>query len=107
MIRMTLGEVATVVGGSVSPEHATAVLTAPASVDSRIVEPGGLFVAVPGEHVDGHDFVADAIANGAAGVLAGRPVDAACVVVPDVTVALAQLAHHVVKRIPALVIGIT
>ena len=29
-----------------------------ATVDSRQVIPGGLFVALPGEHVDGHDFVA-------------------------------------------------
>jgi UDP-N-acetylmuramoyl-tripeptide--D-alanyl-D-alanine ligase len=36
-----------------------------ATVDSRQVIPGGLFVALPGEHVDGHDFVADAFQRGA------------------------------------------
>jgi UDP-N-acetylmuramoyl-tripeptide--D-alanyl-D-alanine ligase len=36
-----------------------------AAVDSRQVIPGGLFVALPGEHVDGHDFVSDAFQRGA------------------------------------------
>ena len=36
-----------------------------ATVDSRQVIPGGLFVALPGEHVDGHDFVTDAFQRGA------------------------------------------
>ncbi|MCA9969308.1 MAG: hypothetical protein KC425_03785, partial [Anaerolineales bacterium] len=34
-------------------------------VDSRQVRPGSLFVAFPGEKVDGHDFVAQAFAAGA------------------------------------------
>jgi UDP-N-acetylmuramoyl-tripeptide--D-alanyl-D-alanine ligase len=107
MIRMTLEKIAGVVGGTVSPEHAAVVVSAPASVDSRAIDAGGLFVALAGEHVDGHDYVDGAIANGAAAVLASRLVDAPCVVVPDVTVALGALARHVVKRIPAVVIGIT
>jgi UDP-N-acetylmuramoyl-L-alanyl-D-glutamate--2,6-diaminopimelate ligase len=41
--------------------------------DSRDVTPGVVFVAVPGEHVDGHDFIADALRAGAAAVLAERP----------------------------------
>lgn len=36
-----------------------------AVVDSRLVIPGSLFVALPGEHVDGHDYVADAFQRGA------------------------------------------
>ena len=35
--------------------------------DSRRVTPGALFFAVPGVHVDGHEFVAEAIAAGAVG----------------------------------------
>ncbi|MCA9926928.1 MAG: UDP-N-acetylmuramoyl-tripeptide--D-alanyl-D-alanine ligase [Anaerolineales bacterium] len=42
-------------------------------MDSREVERGSLFVAVQGEHVDGHDYVADAFANGAVAALVERP----------------------------------
>lgn len=47
-----------------------------ASVDSRQVEPGALFVALPGERMDGHDFVADAFKRGAVVALIQRDVDA-------------------------------
>lgn len=40
--------------------------------DSRRVTPGTLFFAVPGDHVDGHDFVTDAVAAGAVGVVVER-----------------------------------
>lgn len=40
--------------------------------DSRDVEPGALFVAVPGDHVDGHTFIRDAVAAGAAAVVCER-----------------------------------
>jgi len=44
--------------------------------DSRAVTPGSLFVAVPGDHVDGHDYVADAARRGATIALVERRVDA-------------------------------
>ena len=44
--------------------------------DSRKVEPGSLFVAVPGERVDGHDFVDRVLAAGAAALVVGRAVTA-------------------------------
>jgi UDP-N-acetylmuramoyl-tripeptide--D-alanyl-D-alanine ligase len=43
----------------IRPNNANLVITE-AAIDSRQVIPGGLFVALPGEHVDGHNFVADA-----------------------------------------------
>ena len=46
------------------PAQASTVITE-AAVDSRQVIPGGLFVALPGEHVDGHDYVEDAFQRGA------------------------------------------
>ena len=46
------------------PAQANTVITE-AAVDSRQVIPGGLFVALPGERVDGHDFVEDAFQRGA------------------------------------------
>ena len=39
-------------------------------VDSRKVEPGDIFVALAGEHTDGHQFIGDALASGAKGILA-------------------------------------
>ena len=41
--------------------------------DSRQVRPGMLFVAIPGQGADGHDFVPAAVAAGAAGVIVERP----------------------------------
>jgi UDP-N-acetylmuramoyl-tripeptide--D-alanyl-D-alanine ligase len=55
------------------PDWATQVITE-AVVDSRHVIPGCLFVALLGEKVDGHDYVADAFANGAAFALIQREV---------------------------------
>ena len=108
MIPLRLEQIAAIVGGDVHPaDGGDVVVTGPASVDSRVVDPGGLFAAIAGEHVDGHDFVADAVGHGAVAVLASRRVDAPCVVVPDVTAALGQLAHAVLDRIDPVVVGIT
>lgn len=66
-------------------------------IDSRNVKNGSLFVAVAGEHVDGHEFIRDALAKGAAAVVAetGRRVDAApatIAFVPDSRRALSAIA---------------
>jgi UDP-N-acetylmuramoyl-tripeptide--D-alanyl-D-alanine ligase len=66
--------------------------------DSRYVGPGGLFVAVTGAKVDGHDYVPQAMAAGAACVLAARPVGAPAVVVDDVQAALGRLAQYALTR---------
>ena len=49
---------------NIRPAQANTVITE-AAVDSRLAIPGGLFVALPGERLDGHDFVADAFQRGA------------------------------------------
>ena len=110
MISLTAAEIAALTGGRC---HASADIrvTAPAVVDSRLVETGGLFVALPGEHVDGHDFAAAALAGGAALVLAEREVDGPCVVVDDGERALGAIAREVLRRLRTAgeitVIGIT
>lgn len=97
MIEMTLAEIADVVGGVA---HGDATVTGAAFVDTRTAEPGGLFVAVVGERVDGHDFAGTAQDAGAAAVLGSRPTEAPTVVVDDVVRAVGVLARHVVDRLP-------
>ncbi|MBO0839838.1 MAG: UDP-N-acetylmuramoyl-tripeptide--D-alanyl-D-alanine ligase, partial [Sciscionella sp.] len=70
MITMTLAEVADVVGGRLHNTDGTPTITASVEFDSRELTDGGLFVAMPGERVDGHDFAVSAIKAGAVGVLA-------------------------------------
>lgn len=80
-------------------------------IDSREVEPGSLFVALPGERSDGHRYVDDAIARGARAVLVSRPVEAPEAVVqhvaPDALAALQRAAVAWRERQPATVVGIT
>ncbi len=106
---MTLAEIAEAVGGALTPgtDGALAV-TGPVTVVSRAVEPGGLFAAFVGERVDGHDYAAAAVKQGAAAVLASRDVDGPAVLVADVRDALGRLARAVLNRLPdATVIGLT
>ena len=81
------------------------------STDSRSVEPGELFVALTGEHFDGHDYVADALDKGALGAVVSRPVadvtPGALYEVEDTLVALGQLASHRRADLNGPVIGIT
>ena len=71
------------------------------TIDSRAVTPGSLFVAVRGERHDGHSFIAQAIAAGAAGLLVerdrqellGDTAGLTVIEVPDTVVALGQLAR--------------
>jgi UDP-N-acetylmuramoyl-tripeptide--D-alanyl-D-alanine ligase len=107
VIPLTLGQIALITGGDLHGDPAAAV-TGEVVIDSRRAGPGGLFAAVPGEHADGHDFAAAAVAAGAVAVLATRPVPVPSVLVADVEGALAALARHVVDALPAAqVAGLT
>jgi UDP-N-acetylmuramoyl-tripeptide--D-alanyl-D-alanine ligase len=92
MRRRTLAEVATATGGTVDGDLGIAVDAV--VTDSRGVEPGALFVALHGERFDGHDFVGDAFARGAAAALVRREaaLDGPCVRVDDTGDALLALA---------------
>jgi UDP-N-acetylmuramoyl-tripeptide--D-alanyl-D-alanine ligase len=101
MIELSLAEVAELVDGELTAD-AVARITGKVTLDSRAVAPGDLFVAVAGERVDGHDFVAAAAAAGAVAVLCSRPQEALpCVVVGDPVVALGRLAAGVHARLTA------
>lgn len=81
--------------------------------DSRQVVPGMIFVAVPGQHVDGHDFIPNAIDRGASAIICERngfvSPRATKIKVASIRAALAQAAaayyHHPAKKLQ--VIGVT
>jgi UDP-N-acetylmuramoyl-tripeptide--D-alanyl-D-alanine ligase len=106
MIPMTLAEIAAVVGGTVDGEPDVTV-TGAAFVDSREVVDGGLFVAVAGERVDGHEYAASAVQAGAAAVLGSRTTGVPAVVVDDPVAALGLLARHVVDTLRPSVVALT
>lgn len=92
---LSLAEIATLVGGRVTGD-ATVTVNAPAVLDSQHGEPGGLFVAMAGERVDGHDYAGRTRATA---VLGSRPTPLPTVVVDDVPAALQTLAAHAVARL--------
>ncbi len=86
MIELSVAQIAEIVGGEladISPEDAAATrVTGTVEFDSRAVTPGGLFLALPGAHSDGHDFAAAAVGAGAVAVLAARPVGVPAIIAP-------------------------
>ena len=85
MIDLTLAQIADIVGGELADisaaDAAATRVTGTVEFDSRAVTPGGLFLALPGARSDGHDFAGAAVAAGAVGVLAARPVGVPAIVV--------------------------
>ena len=93
-------------GQSIAPWQATGI-----SIDTRTLQPGDLFVALTDQR-DGHDFVATALAKGAAAALvthrpADVPENAPLLIVPDVLAALTALGAAARARTTAKVIGVT
>jgi UDP-N-acetylmuramoyl-tripeptide--D-alanyl-D-alanine ligase len=114
------------------PQQVTAKITG-AEIDSRQVVPGMLFVALPGEHHDGHDYVAEAFSAGARYALVKRDMSSQlacldlrnrlqpealidslaqlsepfCIVVDDPLKALQQIARFWRSKLDVKVIGIT
>lgn len=98
MRKTTTGAIAQLVGGRlVGGATGEEVVHGKASVDSRVIAPGDLFVAFEGERVDGHDFVASAAKAGAAASLvtkAGADLAVPAIQVDDPLAALETLARH-------------
>ena len=109
MIELSLAEIAGAVAGTLADGARPGVtVTGAVRIDSRAVGPGDLFVALPGEHADGHDFAGEALDACAVAVLAARPVGGPAVLVGDPLHALGQLARVVRQRLQQLmVIGVT
>jgi len=99
----TSQEIAEATGGTASaPFEVTSV-----TFDSREVEAGSLFVAMPGTVHDGHSFVDAALAAGAAGAIVSKPIDAAHVLVQDTARALEDLGRASRERSGARIVGVT
>jgi UDP-N-acetylmuramoyl-tripeptide--D-alanyl-D-alanine ligase len=112
MIEINLRELASVVNGTLIGDG-DALISSTVETDSRLINPGSLFFAKPGEEADGHDFVADAITKGAVAAVVQRelPDKVNQILVRDSVQALGTLAAWLVSELRSRgnlrVIGIT
>ncbi|MET3175233.1 UNVERIFIED_ORG: UDP-N-acetylmuramoyl-tripeptide--D-alanyl-D-alanine ligase [Arthrobacter sp. UYCu721] len=103
MIALTAAEIADITHGRLDADPGITPLSV--VTDSREAAAGSLYVAKPGEHADGHDFVAAAFSRGAVLVLAERPVTGPdgvrypAVLVEDAVLAMGAMAAEAVRRI--------
>jgi UDP-N-acetylmuramoyl-tripeptide--D-alanyl-D-alanine ligase len=106
MISLRLSEIARELG---LPQPGQDPVLTSIVVDSRKVDYGCLFAALPGSRVDGHDFARSAADMGALAVLVNRHVDLAVpqLVVGDVLAALGRIAQMIRVKLDPLVVGIT
>ena len=105
MIALTLEEISRAVGGELvlgeSGATSETLISGLTDTDSRLITPGDIFVAKPGEETDGHLFIEAAANNGAAVAIVEHFVGVSIpqIVVPDAVVALGALAAEVVARV--------
>ncbi len=106
MIRMSLNQAADLL--NCTPSQSDLTFTGITS-DSRKVVPGMLFAALPGQSVDGHDYIQQAMDRGAVAALVSQNVSTSLTVlhVADVLAALGALAGYWRSECTAKVIGIT
>lgn len=104
---ISLAQAAAWCGGHVAEEYKTVGFFG-ANFDTRLLQPGELFVALKGQR-DGHAFARAAVERGAAAVLAGEPLDAdiPAIYVDDTLQALQRIAAAWRERLSCKVIGIT
>lgn len=99
--------------GAVCETHFASLEISSITADSRDVEPGGLFVAIPGGKTDGLRFVSQALAAGAVAVMAergadiGLPASVAFIHVADARRSLALVAAKFYPRQPETIAAIT
>ncbi|MCD8120321.1 MAG: UDP-N-acetylmuramoyl-tripeptide--D-alanyl-D-alanine ligase [Lachnospiraceae bacterium] len=110
MKNMTPMAIAGAVGGRlIGAEHLPEAEITGVTIDSRKVTKGCLFVALPGERVDGHRFILQAIRDGAMLALAEREpeVPCPCILVESTRTALRDLAEYYLNQVNIPVVGIT
>jgi UDP-N-acetylmuramoyl-tripeptide--D-alanyl-D-alanine ligase len=103
---MALSEAARIVNGKLQGKDA---VFSEVTTDSRTIDQGDLFIAIPGENFDGHNFVPEAGQKGAAGAIVSSTIDTelAQIEVPDTTRALGELASQWRSRFDIPVLAIT
>jgi UDP-N-acetylmuramoyl-tripeptide--D-alanyl-D-alanine ligase len=103
-VRFSISELATQLGGEqVGPD----VTVAGASIDTRTVLPGQLYVPIVAER-DGHEFITTALEAGAPAYLTSQvPVGGTAVVVEDTAVSLLRLGRLARERLEGGVVGVT
>ena len=108
MKELTLKQLAQWCGGKILPEGADAAVTG-MQHDSRDIRPGDLFVAIAGEHFDGHSFVEKAGAAGAVAALVSHPVESAVpqLLVEDTLKAFGDIARGYRMEMNVPVVAIT
>jgi UDP-N-acetylmuramoyl-tripeptide--D-alanyl-D-alanine ligase len=99
----TSAEIEAATGGRASASFEVTGVT----FDSREVQPGDLFIAMPGTVYDGHRFVAGAFEAGAAGAIVSQPVDGPHVMVEDTAKALEALGIAARERCQGRIVGVT
>ena len=110
MMNRTIGQIAAILGIECKEHQDVAV--SGVTIDSRKVKPGNLFVPFKGENADGHKYVEQAIAQGAAAALWQKdvpnpPAGAPLLFVEDNLKALQTLAEAYLQSTNAKVVGIT
>lgn len=110
MARLSVAEAARAVEGRIVAGDPEAMIDG-AAIDSRAVRGGEVFFAFAGARTDGHRFVPDALARGAAAAVVQEEIPAppqgALIRVDDTFKALHDLARHVRARVPEKLVGIT
>ena len=106
MGKLTLRQAAEWCGGAVEEKYADVEFLGAAN-DTRVMQPGQLFIALQGAR-DGHDFIKKAMDRGAAAALCSRKVgDYPAIYVDDPRIALGRIAREELKRIGAKVVAVT
>lgn len=103
-------EIANAINGKLLHDHNNITIQE-VSIDSRNIRPGDLFFALQGNQHDGHQYVSQAVENGAAALVVNRPIplenNVPMVVVQDTLEALQRLGAYNRRQLPIPVIGIT
>ena len=98
MIPLSLTQIASIVNATHLERVDPATMVVGVATDSRLVQPGDLFVALVGERTDGHDHIESALAAGAVAVLGTRRISGVDLLVTDSVVALGSLASGVLEK---------